>query len=311
MADEIVNPEPEKEESLEDAFASEGDLAKLFSEASSNPGEEELEKEEKPTEEKPAQVEVQASDDPRIAQLIGESQQIRERLAASEARNNLLQTQLRDLGKTEKEEAKEFTFEDFRKMVAEDPASAIYKLFEQTKSNAAGIGQNAIEQAKAEARSTLERQSSYESDRATLVSEYGELLNTNKDFARLAEQIYNRTVSNSPVVMQDPNTGQDVRWHPGAMYSAASMAYAQLHRAGQLQINNPKNLTLVPKKTKPANPLNGEQTSDVPRTIASDISAKDLAIMKITARRLGMPLEKYLKTFEEQKERNPYYGTGA
>ena len=315
MADEvqIEREEQEPQQQEEQAFASEGDLARIFTEASSNSplGEDPNEPtEETPAEETPAPA---PTDDPRIAQLLQESQQLRERLAASEARHQVLQSRLNSLPQNQEQEAapQEFTLESFRELAAKDPTTAIYKLFEDAKAKAGQVGNSAVEQAKAEARATLERQSAYQSDQSTLITEYGELLNGNKDFARLAEQIYSRMTANSPIVSQDPNTGQDVRWHPGAMYAAASMAYAQMHKNGKLQVTNQKVTRLVPRKPSPQNPLVGDQNAETPRTIASDISAKELAIMKRTASQLGMTLEKYLKVYQSQKEQNPYYGTGA
>jgi hypothetical protein len=317
MAIETEQQEEQQQEQpqTEEAFASEKDLAKLFSEsADQSPLDEDPEEQSESKSESPAPAPTVASpsqSDAELAQMRAELQQLRERSAANEARNAILQQRLAEVGKPQIEEKpEEFSFESFKEMAAKDPTGAIYKLFEQAKTLAGKAGEEATTKAKAEATATLQRQNAYESDKATLISEYGELLNGNKAFANLAEQIYNRLVANSPVVMTDPNTGQDVRWHNGAMYAAASMAYAQLHKNGQLQ-SSVKPARMIERKPAAQNPIIGDQSSDKAKTIASDIPPRELAIMKSTANKLGMPLEKFLKVYEDQKSRNPYYGSGV
>ena len=101
------------------------------------------------------------------------------------------------------------------------------------------------------------------------------------------------------------------RWHSGAMYAAASIAYAQLHKSGQLVDPNRKVVQMAERKPRPSSPLLGNDPNAEPtRTSKSDIPARDLAIMKKTANSMGLTLDKYLSTMESLKKNNPYYGTG-
>lgn len=300
--------EPEQAEPTADfGFASEGDLARVFQDTS-HPSPLEPDVEAEAAKEAEPATTTPPVEDSRFTELQAKIDAAHERAVAAETRANILearQNSQRQQSETPAAVEEPFTFDKFREEVAKDPATAIFKLFEKATSKQEGLTTQAVEQAKQQAVGVIQQQNAFESDRATMVAEYGSLMNSDKKFADLANTVYSQMTGNSPV---GPNGN---RWHPGAMYAAASIAYAQLAKSGQLVDPNRKVVRMEDRKPKPSSPLLGNDRNAEPtRTSTSDIPARDLAIMKKTANSMGITLDKYLASMEALKKNNPYYGTG-
>jgi len=306
-----MDVEEGQEEGIEEAaeadvgFASEGDLGKLFSEAASGhtPLDEEPAEEEGEKEETPAALSPTPTPEPETE---ARYQALNDKLIELQTQNNILrfQQQQRDTQtpRSTTQDEGELSLEKFREKVAKDPTSAIYELFEKGKKAGLEASAASVAQAKNEAVAVMERQEAFKNDQTSVVAEYGDLLKDNREFSALAETIYAKMVANSP------ETSPGKRWHPGAMYAATSIAFAQMVKAGRIKSNS-NIVQMRERKAKPANPLIGDTRADKPRTIASDIAPQELAIMKKTAGRMGMSLERYLSIFEEMKKKDKSYGT--
>lgn len=309
MAGEIeaVEESGEAEVQADVGLGDDNTLSSLFTNAAAGhtPLEDEPEEEPEETPEEET-TETPPAPDPRIDEHSSHLRTLEDKITELTTQNNILRYQQQQKPQTEEEDRdQEYTLESFREQAAKDPTTAIFKLFEQSKKNAVGSNQQAIQQAEQRAIQVMERQKAYESDQASTVARYGALMRDNPKFANFAEKVYSQMVNNSPGSIE---IKPGFKWGPGLMYAAASIAYAEMHAAGDLPNANPKVTALRPVKKAPQNPLIGKTDADQPKTFASEIPARELSIMRKTAKSMGITLERYIKITEELQKRDPSFG---
>lgn len=295
-------PEIPSEDSYRDA-----DLSRVFQEAAPEftaPDEPD------PPAPEPA-PEPEPEPNPQLEALHDELRQLRESQQEGKIQNDILRNQLISRQQPQapapvpaEDDDEETLLNSLREGITKDPAAAILKTIKTLTKGQKGASDAAIASAQRAAVELIERKQNYDADRATAVAEYGDLFNNNPSFGKLAAQIYDRIT----VDAQEIQPG--VKWRTGAMYLAASTAYAQMAKAGQLNTAPSKVVNLRERKPAPTNPLLGQTSESSQPKIGDGISPTDLSRMRASAARLGVPFEKYVKTFKDMTKSDPNFGRG-
>jgi chromosome segregation ATPase len=322
-----VEGTPPIEEPQSSGGLSDEQLGQLFDEAGQREEAEAAEKEAAKQEaaKEPPKPAVDPSIDERFNKLETQFQTSRERSIRLETENAILRTQLEERHQqpqAQQPKPKNFfeelgvTREEIDSGLRSDAAGTIVNLLE--KANQRGYErarQEAIQAATQEVVGINAHQDAWKRDMAATTGEYGELLNTNPEFKERADKVYNSLTAQSPAIDK-----QGTRWHPNAMYTAVSIAAAQLAREGKLSLgpqtpqaqqSRQTNVIPIERKPKPSMPVLGDTSgsgSGGVDPLLADIPGDELAIMRKTARDLGVPLERYIGNIKKFRKQDRSYG---
>lgn len=300
-----------------------GDLAELFRKASSGVGDGLEEKE------TPAPT-VDPNTD-KIATLEADHQRTREELIELKTQNEIYRSGLLRQQQAPQQQVVQQQPSPAPKGLLEELGVTETQLTEGLRTNAAGTITSLVEKAserayqRAKSEATVEATSAasaaaamdnaFRQDQAAASAEYGQLLADNKEFAETANKIYAQITASGRVIGAD-----GTKWTPNSIYLATSTAYAQMARAGKFAAavaEPPKpgipGLKLVEKPKAPLSPTLGgpSDTSSGGNPLTAGLSTDDLAQIKSSAKKLGIPEERYLKTYQAMRKRDPSFGGGA
>lgn len=138
-----------------------------------------------------------------------------------------------------------------------------------------------------------------EQDNARTVAEYGQYL-TDPQFRSLAAQEYGEIVG-------------EEEWRPGALYRAASTAFAQLVKQGKLALPGQGKVVDIrarERAPKPANMMLGQGTEAEGRPPGpeADFSAHEMRIIDRVCRDFGISRKQYFEQYGRLRGTDPFYG---
>lgn len=200
--------------------------------------------------------------------------------------------------------------EDLANGLRTDAAGTIASLVEKA-------SEEAYQRAKTEATSEATRSAigasasndAFKQDQMAASTEYGELMASNPEFAALSQKIYKELTQNGPIINED-----GTRWIPRSMYLATSTAYAQMAKAGKFQqaaADPNKVVNLGDRRPKPPiSPIVGDSTDTTAgrNPLTAGLSNEDLRMIKKNAENLKVTPERYLKTLQAMRKKDPSFG---
>lgn len=299
--------------------SSDANLSRIFQEASGVTNEEPAVEESAPvTETKPAA-------EPN-AEILAELNKLKERQLVLETENNILkmgiskpQTAPAPIPAPEPDVTDGIDMEALNAGLRTDPGKTIVNLVKSVTAQVREqVKAEAIEATTAHVAGMSSQERAFNQDRTAFQAEYGELIANDADFRSRAEQVYHRMTQGDDAIVIDPSQG--TRWKPNAMYSAASIAFAQLVRenpskyaGSKAEAPAPTNVvTLNERRKPPVNPMVGT-TGGTGGGGGSGVntlnySAEELGTIRRTASQFGMTLENYLKRVNDLRKKDPSFG---
>jgi hypothetical protein len=152
----------------------------------------------------------------------------------------------------------------------------------------------ATKQSSAQLQEQNKRASLQEADQQKTLVEYGAFL-SDENFKSLAGQYY-------------ADLTKDKEWVPNAIFTAAALAHSQMVRAGKLMV--PGKVTAM-KTKKPSNQMLAASTVTPGESgVEKEFSAEQLKAVDKVCKDWGLTREQYFKSYQDQKKKDPMYGTG-
>ena len=217
------------------------------------------------------------------------------------AENTLLKGRLDEVGKPPSvapaTPTEEFDSEAFNRAVSVDPGKAINDLIKTTVEKALkGTVEGLRKETDGKLQATTQREQQRQSDQTRTIADYGTYLN-NVEFRNMASAIY------------DELTGDD-EWRPGAMYTAASVAFAKMAKAGKINLDGKAKLSVVPKPKKPADQMLGEDSKakGPGSALEGEFNPAELRSIDKMCSDWGITRKDYLKYFEAERKKDPSFG---
>jgi len=240
-------------------------------------------------------------DSSKLADLEAKLAEVNDKLVASTTTQNILRMQMEQQNAPiyDDNAPEEVDFDALNKEIQANPAKAILdtvnKAFDR-------VQQRLEDSTTRKVADMSSHQRMFDNDKGRATQEFGELLRTDKEFVRRAEEAYAEITSNAPVVDARGN-----KWSPGAIYSAMSVAYAEFVRQGKIKL--PGNSSVLSERKKPPmSSLLGDGQSPGVSSALSGYNAREISVMKRTASQLGVPFDSYVKRLEKLKKNDSSFG---
>lgn len=241
--------------------------------------------------------------DDRYSLLESKLAEINDKLVEANTANNIFRMQLESRGREaapEVDDSTDIDVEALNKAIQENPAKAIIDILNKSLTK---VQRNVETTATQRVMGVNNQQRMFDQDRNRATTEFGEYVKGDKDFVRRAEEIYAELTTNAPQVDQHGN-----KWSPGAIYAAMSATYGEFARQGKLKVG--KGPLLTERKKAPISSMLGESSGNGAEGggVLASYNTREIAVMKRTASKLGIPFDSYVKRLEKLKKSDSSYG---